>query len=322
MKKLLLGICIAGISISVISQNLFQNGDMEEQGAWMVLSLENTIGDVNYSFGVALPPPEGASGNCFEADLTSDGINDAVSQIFVYQVLSLTGNHAYKFQAFIKDLSADLQNAWIEFLWVHPDSLPAENTGDLVADNLFCGFNYWIEGCSPGFNGNMALLTCDGTPASIDTVNGYVYFNIPDSMGGESIIGQNIDLAVGFAVGMYSPPSPILSFDVLVDELYLEDAGPLTSVGSVAASNEILLNTYPNPAGEIATISYNVPASGPVKITMYDVIGTEVATLVNAQMDAGNYKYEFNTSNLSNGTYICKFEVGDYVVTRKFTILK
>jgi hypothetical protein len=57
-------------------------------------------------------------------------------------------------------------------------------------------------------------------------------------------------------------------------------------------------------------------------LKVYDILGNEVAELVNAEQSAGTYRADFTAGNLASGLYIAKFQAGDYTKTIKMTLLK
>jgi hypothetical protein len=59
-----------------------------------------------------------------------------------------------------------------------------------------------------------------------------------------------------------------------------------------------------------------------VILNIYDLLGNEIATLVNENKPAGNYKVSFDTKNLSSGTYFYKLHAGSYVETKKMILMK
>jgi hypothetical protein len=59
-----------------------------------------------------------------------------------------------------------------------------------------------------------------------------------------------------------------------------------------------------------------------VKIKVYDLLGSEISTLVNEYRTAGNYEVEFNASTLSSGVYFYRLQAGDFVETKKAVLLK
>ena len=83
-----------------------------------------------------------------------------------------------------------------------------------------------------------------------------------------------------------------------------------------------LSQNYPNPFNPNTVISYQLPASGLVSLKVYDLVGREVATLVDAQMNAGNHTVNFDASRLSSGMYIYRLQAGNNIQTRKMMLIK
>jgi hypothetical protein len=83
-----------------------------------------------------------------------------------------------------------------------------------------------------------------------------------------------------------------------------------------------LAQNYPNPFNPTTSISFDLPHRSKVNITVYDLLGKEVATLVNEVKSAGQHIVQFDGSNLSSGVYIARMDVGDQVFTRKMTLMK
>ncbi|MDZ7625551.1 MAG: LamG-like jellyroll fold domain-containing protein [Ignavibacteriaceae bacterium] len=79
---------------------------------------------------------------------------------------------------------------------------------------------------------------------------------------------------------------------------------------------------YPNPFNPSTTIRYSIPNGSVVTIKVYDVLGTEVATLVNEDKSAGSYEVDFNASQLSSGIYFYKLQAGSFVETKKMILIK
>lgn len=86
-------------------------------------------------------------------------------------------------------------------------------------------------------------------------------------------------------------------------------------------SEFILHQNYPNPFNPSTKISWQSPVSGHQTLKVYDVLGNEVATLVNEFTNAGNYEIDFNASALSSGVYFYKLQAGDFLQTKKMIFL-
>ena len=83
-----------------------------------------------------------------------------------------------------------------------------------------------------------------------------------------------------------------------------------------------LSQNYPNPFNPSTTIKYSVTQSSNVVLKIFDVLGKEVATLINEEKPAGNYEVEFDASNLSSGVYLYKLQAGNFVETKKMILLR
>lgn len=83
-----------------------------------------------------------------------------------------------------------------------------------------------------------------------------------------------------------------------------------------------LQQNYPNPFNPGTKIIYSIPQASFVTLKIYDILGNEVATLVNEEKSLGNYEAEFNAANLSAGIYFYKLQAGDFVQTKKMILLK
>jgi len=83
-----------------------------------------------------------------------------------------------------------------------------------------------------------------------------------------------------------------------------------------------LEQNYPNPFNPSTTIEYSIPQSSFVSLKIYDVIGNEVATLVNGQNDAGKHKVDFDASLIHSGVYFYRIESGNFIETKKMILLK
>ena len=103
--------------------------------------------------------------------------------------------------------------------------------------------------------------------------------------------------------------------------------------GSFTYSNEILVTAeppnyfslsqnYPNPFNPKTKIYYSIPGESLIEIKLYDVLGTEIATLVNGIKPTGRYELIFDASNISSGIYYYRMQSGSYFDIKKMVILK
>ncbi len=83
-----------------------------------------------------------------------------------------------------------------------------------------------------------------------------------------------------------------------------------------------LSQNYPNPFNPATNIRYEIPYSGIVTVKIYDVLGKDIATLVNEEKPAGSYSLTFDGSRLSGGVYFYQLKAGSLVMNRKMILLR
>jgi len=93
-------------------------------------------------------------------------------------------------------------------------------------------------------------------------------------------------------------------------------------VDELIADKFELQQNYPNPFNPTTSISFSIPSSAFTSLKVYDIIGNEVATLVNEEKTAGTYKIEFNAKQLSSGVYLYRLQAKNFITTKKFLLMK
>ncbi|MBK8946739.1 MAG: T9SS type A sorting domain-containing protein [Ignavibacteriae bacterium] len=83
-----------------------------------------------------------------------------------------------------------------------------------------------------------------------------------------------------------------------------------------------LSQNYPNPFNPTTIINYSLKKEGFTTLKVYDILGSEITTLVNENKFAGSYTIEFDGSNLSNGVYFYTINSGNFHQTKKMILLK
>jgi len=124
------------------------------------------------------------------------------------------------------------------------------------------------------------------------------------------------------------------------DKIIYDNLSPQSILGLIAMYNWCLFNkeshdeiltipnvfaleqNYPNPFNPTTTIEYSIKTTSDVKLKVYDIIGTEIATLVNEVKGPGNYSLEFNASSLASGVYIYTITADNFFESKKLILLK
>jgi len=96
----------------------------------------------------------------------------------------------------------------------------------------------------------------------------------------------------------------------------------VVTVNNVLAKSFKLYSPYPNPFNPSTTIKYSIPSASNVSLKIYDVIGNEVASLVNERKDAGEYEVNFNAKDLPSGIYFSTLRSNGNVQTQKLILIK
>ncbi len=113
----------------------------------------------------------------------------------------------------------------------------------------------------------------------------------------------------------YSDPDWFAVFGVLM---------PKNSDSTYAVTMEFenSLANFPNPFNPTTTINFSIKEAGFVNIKVFDLIGQQVAELVNEEKQAGEYSVQFNAANLPSGIYFYTINSGAFTQTRKMLLMK
>ncbi|NBC64795.1 MAG: BspA family leucine-rich repeat surface protein [Bacteroidetes bacterium] len=123
-------------------------------------------------------------------------------------------------------------------------------------------------------------------------------------------IGENITLNVK------SESTP--RFELLI---VTEGIDGMAALGILPESFTLEQN-YPNPFNPTTVISYQLPVNSEVRLTVYDMLGRQVATLVDDTQSAGTHSVNFDAGSLSSGVYMYRLQAGSTVLSRKLTVMK
>ena len=100
-----------------------------------------------------------------------------------------------------------------------------------------------------------------------------------------------------------------------------KNSGKKSSESEVPVEYKLTQN-YPNPFNPSTMIEFSIVNPEFVTLKVYNILGQEVATLVNEMKNPGNYSVRFDASNLSSGVYIYKLQTESYTATRKMILQK
>jgi hypothetical protein len=139
--------------------------------------------------------------------------------------------------------------------------------------------------------------------------NGITY-----SFIGDSGVGKISNIKSGFGKASFN--------QIRNNKIHLFASAEKISNSSNLPTVYELMQNYPNPFNPTTIIKYSLPKVSNVKLTVYDILGREVTTLVNEQQQSGSYEVKWDASRVSSGIYFYQFKTKDYVDTKKMILLK
>jgi len=96
----------------------------------------------------------------------------------------------------------------------------------------------------------------------------------------------------------------------------------VTTQGTIIPKVFALYQNYPNPFNPATVVQFDIPKTSFVKVTVYDILGRQIAILVNEQLQAGRYHATWNADNFASDIYFCKIEAGSFVAQKKMVLVK
>jgi len=94
------------------------------------------------------------------------------------------------------------------------------------------------------------------------------------------------------------------------------------SIQVAAPTTFEVFQNYPNPFNPATSIHFQIPQAGKVVLKVFDILGKEIATLKNQEMEAGGHIIEWNAQSVSSGMYIYRLEYGNKIVVKKMLFMK
>jgi len=130
---------------------------------------------------------------------------------------------------------------------------------------------------------------------------------------------RSIDTVTGNSTFICSYTSATLSCAIAT---IADNITAIDPTGTIIPDEYFISQNYPNPFNPVTKIKFGLPNNNNVKLTIYDVIGREIALLVNEFKHAGTYVVDFDGTNLPSGLYFCRLEAGEVTLTKKMLLVK
>ena len=139
-----------------------------------------------------------------------------------------------------------------------------------------------------------------------------------------NVLGTGLPAAPVHDVTLHSPTRKLVAF-THGRSAWAVDVTTVTSVAEAKNSSPIgiqLSQNYPNPFNPSTKIQFAIQGSGYTMLTVFDVLGKEVATLVDGKTENGVYERTFDATNIPSGVYFYRLQVGNVSQTKKLTVVK
>jgi hypothetical protein len=163
-------------------------------------------------------------------------------------------------------------------------------------------------------HGVMRVLHLSETLAVLDTV-------VIDRGGYDIVFNMSRTADGGFAAAGYTKPdSTAPYYQAYVARL--ETAQSSAPASRPQPASAALLTNYPNPFNPATTLDYTIPAAGPVRLTIADITGRQVAVLEDRTIPAGQFRQRFDGSRLPSGIYFARLQAAGFSCTRKLVLMK
>lgn len=236
--------------------------------------------------------------------------------------------------------STDDGETWIEASWGLTNTIIADlainHAEHVFAATSGCGVfvstddgNSWSE-CNVGLTNlyvrDLAIPACPGTEGQLYAATTSGVFRSTDNGASWTQINTGVGSIAANAVTASHPGSTnVYAF------AGTEGSGVFRSVQSIVAVNDPtcadprafeLEQNYPNPFNPSTKIGFRLHVSGFTSLKVYDIVGREVAMLVNKEMLAGRYEIEWKPEGLTSGVYLCRLMSGNLTEVKKLMLLR
>jgi photosystem II stability/assembly factor-like uncharacterized protein len=227
-----------------------------------------------------------------------------------------------------------------------------DGSGYVPSDSLVPGAGYWLK--FP--NTPSSPVTISGAPLSLDTIPVSAGWNIVGSIGTAVAVGSIGTDSPGLVTSQFygynsgyftaaaiepgkaywvkasadgslilsdGAAAPLANRIVIVETAELPPAPP-DGVGSDEGTPRAftLAQNYPNPFNPSTTIGFSLPAAGPVRLVVTNLLGQEIAVLEDGVLDAGAHKALFDASNLPSGIYLCRLNAAGSTAETKMLLMR
>ncbi|MCH7955814.1 MAG: T9SS type A sorting domain-containing protein [Candidatus Marinimicrobia bacterium] len=223
------------------------------------------------------------------------------------------GNTGLNFNSFVSDINfrtaSDHLPVLLKIEYPTDALTPLEFSAIHVDNGLLLKWNSNVGGNLDFF----ALYRSTQIDFDPDTMATYTFATTDSFFLDSTIIGEE----TYYRISSFDESGNESPFSKIVSNLVVS----IAEKGTLPLSYTLYQN-YPNPFNPVTSINYILPKESMTTLTIYNLLGQEVAKLVNRVQSAGIYSIKWNASNVSTGVYFYKLQSGDFVQTRKMVLLK
>lgn len=281
----------------------------------------------NVDLNIGIAPPNSTSVDDTLANFTANLVNGDTYVLIANGVLDPSSyasnpdgrNIAFTLLANV-DARESANSGNVDFFVVHGSTdaptvdVIARDVATLVNDAAYGDITGYIS--VPPANYTLDLTLSDGTTL----VQSYVA-DLRTLGGGSAVV---------FASGFLNPSAnqngeAFGIFFALADGTvgqFPEGVASVENISGVTPGNYSLDQNFPNPFNPSTTINFTIPNSEFVTLKVFNILGSEVATLVSENLSAGAYKYSFDAKNLASGVYLYELIAGNFREIKKMNLLK
>ncbi|HMT10940.1 MAG TPA: T9SS type A sorting domain-containing protein [Ignavibacteria bacterium] len=222
-----------------------------------------------------------------------------------------------------------------------PIGLRYTSTGKLIIGNYNDGKIFSVDTATGAFS---LIADLPGSLGFLEIVNDVIFstgFDV-NKIFRTTLSGDTITVAGTGGTGQMNGPALLSTFNrpngivksVTGDTLFISDYGTrslrlltgvtlgLLNLNTIEPENFDLSQNYPNPFNPVTNINFSVPQDGSLRLSVFDLLGREIAVLVNEELKAGNYKVDFNGTMLSTGVYFYRIEANGFSEVKKMMLVK
>lgn len=207
--------------------------------------------------------------------------------------------------------------------------------GMLIGGSLFdlCNSNFWIFNPPEACSSANRVFPLSGNPVDSTGWLSSIKIDVRDWVNSGPFTlfrNETVDIISAYSVGRHSS-NTLASVDELKNNIryltgfyndnFTQSGLPETN-SSKRGVGFSLGDNYPNPFNPVTVIGFSIPIASDVSLKVFDILGREIADLVNEHKTSGYHKVQFNSSGLASGIYFYRIKAGEFTQIKKMVIVK